>query len=212
MKANNNSFDVTGIKVDDYIVNKLNEAPTFKMDELEKLCDEQPEKSWRERYLEREEARKSRKEFMQKCKLHWGKFYVWGHIPCIEIKTPEGGSVYLSAFRNYAFQVSGTWQGENDKGATPVFGLDTFGSIVQIGRSNLSGESTKKYIIASVAMQAVQEYCLRNGYVAPDINFAGLYLAGDVEFGKFIDACYAKYCKGQVINDTVDDFDEIAAV
>jgi hypothetical protein len=151
-------------------------------------------------------------------KLSFGKFYMYeGIIPCIEINmlNEDGTTVdrtvgYLSAFRDYCFQVSGTWCGENDKGSTPVFGLDTFGHILQAGRSNCSQQETVKYFIASIAFMAVVELANKGGYIYPDdpedeiisVNYRlpsdynVIYWGANEEYKKFVDACYNRYVLG----------------
>lgn len=97
--------------------------------------------------------------------IRFGKTYLYeGTIPCIEVIVDNGEKIqkrYLSAFRDYCFQVSGTWNGEHDMGSTPIFGLDTFGSIEQRGISNINQKSTVKYFIAAVAAMAINQFAYR---------------------------------------------------
>lgn len=108
-----------------------------------------------------------------KSHLEFGKAFVeeGSQIPQIEIKVmldlPNGDKYhittkYLSAFRDYAFQVSGNEHGESDLGSTPVFGLDTFGHILQSGRSNLDTPQTQLYIMSCVALDAIRRFANHN--------------------------------------------------
>lgn len=95
------------------------------------------------------------------CNVTFGRYYTHGSIPCIEVhfkydtEEIQDRTFYLSAFRGYAFQVSFEYTGVGDVGSTPVFGLETFNSITQIGRSNLGQYETKLYFMTIAAMDAV---------------------------------------------------------
>ena len=142
-------------------------------------------------------------------KLDVGVFYMYEEvIPCIEIINKETGKIlgYLSAFRDYKFQVSGTWDGESDLGSTPVFGLETFKSVRQAGRSNLGNDSTKKFIIEACAKVAIMNFTNTKHVLYEDydkeIHFdlprkieAGTFNC-NIEWEKFIEACYSRYCEG----------------
>lgn len=126
-----------------------------------------------------------------------GRYYTYNGVPCIELIVPDmyddkEETVYLSAFRRYAFQISGTKIGSWDLGSTPVFGLGTFRSIQQIGPSNLSQVTTVKYIIHCVAMDALRNYC-NNAYgqdlIMPAVGYKSSCENND-EWNKFIDNVY----------------------
>ena len=130
-------------------------------------------------------------------------------IPCIEILKDDGKKAgFLSAFRDYSFQVSGTWDGQTDIGATPVFGLETFKTIQQTGRSNLNQETTVKYFIGTLAYSAIIKAAEVLGYwssddsdkpkvqyVCPSHYEYGTFNCNQ-EWTKFIDACYERYVLG----------------
>lgn len=126
-------------------------------------------------------------------------------------------SGWLSAFRNCCFQVSRTFDGDGDCGSSPVFGLDTFKSIQQCGCSNLSQESTIKFMIAAAAYTAINAFVDNKSdsleqvikmlehddsdeeakctiYKAPKNYFTNFVVKEErVEFEKFIYSCYKKY-------------------
>lgn len=154
---------------------------------------------------EREERRKQ---------LRFGHYYSIYNMPSITLECnydwkgnllPEGEwrtCAYLCSFRNYCWQVCGTFDGEGDYGSTPVFGLDTVGSIVQRGNSNLGQESTVKYIIGCIAMDAINNYLHswgREGVSGPRHNLG--WLGQDEEWKRFIDNCYRKYVVHEAIED-----------
>lgn len=154
-------------------------------------------------------------------KVRFGKYYAVYNMPCITLEAnwkkdwktdeitmlPEGEwrtEAYLTCFRNYAFQVCGTYDGKSDLGSTEVFGLDTFRSIVQIGTSNLSQENTVKYIIGCVAMDAVDDF-MHSIWMPDDIvgprNCYKWLIGRSEEYDKFIDNCYHKYVENVSIDD-----------
>ena len=55
-------------------------------------------------------------------KIRFGRFFFdkKNHFPTLEVITPEGKSFYLSLFRFYRIQISGTEDGEGDYGSSPV--------------------------------------------------------------------------------------------
>lgn len=142
-------------------------------------------------------------------KLDVGEFYMYADkIPCVEIINKETGKAvgYLSAFRDYKFQVSGTWEGESDQGSTPVFGLQTFRTVRQEGRSNLNNVETKKFIIEACAKVAIMNFTNRRNVFGEDYDKElhydfptkieiGTYNCNQ-EWEKFIEACYNRYCEG----------------
>ena len=59
-------------------------------------------------------------------KLIWGECKLYNdEIPVIELKVKDSDIIvgYLSPFRCYRFQVSGTFDGQGDYGCTEVIGL-----------------------------------------------------------------------------------------
>lgn len=130
-----------------------------------------------------------------KSHLEFGKAFVedGSQIPQIEIKVmldlPNGDKYhistgYLSAFRDYAFQVSGNEHGDTDFGSTPVFGLDTFGHTFQAGRSNLNTQETQLYIMSCTAFDAVRKFADHNIRVKYFIEAAFADFIGDESFKK----------------------------
>jgi hypothetical protein len=55
-------------------------------------------------------------------KIHFGKFFFnkRNKLPILEVITPDGRTFYLSLFRFYRIQVSGSEDGEGDYGSSPV--------------------------------------------------------------------------------------------
>jgi hypothetical protein len=168
------------------------------------MTEELKEKK-RRMYELRDEKGRVRMEFAQSNSLKFGSYYCIHGVPCIELIVPDNDEesikefgehkVYLSAFRRYAFQISGTRDGEWCLGETPVFGLETFSTIRQVGPSNLSQDSTEKFIIVSCAMMAIQDYCSRYSLCPPN---DALYFGGsnwrNTEWQKFIENTQ-KFCK-----------------
>ena len=149
-------------------------------------------------------AKEARTAFANENRIKFGEYYTAYGVPCIELIRPDGKKVYLSAFRRYAFQVSGTRDGEWALGETPVFGLETLGTIIQTGCSNLGQDSTEKYIIGAVAMDAVNSYCYREDYYPPSEYFS--VISDDkVEWNKFIENTrrFLKHNDGaiEIVND-----------
>ena len=147
------------------------------------------------------------------CKVNFGRYYCWGSIPCIEVimdyVDPVGSdgrkvstrTLYLSAFRKYAFQVSASHDGDWCIGDTPVFGLETLNSIQQMGPSNIGQQSTVEYITTTIALDAVHAAChypfgrdsIDNvGFVFPR-TYELIFGYGDknAEFKKFIKSVIA---------------------
>lgn len=162
---------------------------------------------------------KEKKE--RKKQIRFGKYYTVYNMPCITLESnfkrgwgeekdellPEDEwqtEAYLTCFRNYAFQVCGTYDGKSDLGSTEVFGLDTFRSIVQIGTSNLSQENTVKYIIGCVAMDAVDDF-MHSIWMPIDVvgprNCYKWLIGHSDDYDKFIDNCYNKYVKNVSIDE-----------
>ena len=159
---------------------------------------------------------------LEKNRVMFGKYFCMRGVPQIELIVPktkydEDGEevaptmtklVYLSAFRRYCFQVSMTRDGDCCLGSTPVFGLETFCSIEQRGNSNLSQDSTVRYIISTVAMDAIRDYCNHNyavsGLIMPREFFRGAL--SNPEWEKFIDATL-RFCRHEVIEDTMSEED-----
>lgn len=133
-----------------------------------------------------QQASEIRSKFAEENRVKFGKYYTaWG-VPCIELINPDGKMAYLSAFRRYAFQVSGTRDGQWSRGETPVFGLETLDTIRQVGASNLSQNSTQLYIIGAVAMDAINNYCYRENYFPPAEYYS--FIRDDKEeWNKFIE-------------------------
>jgi hypothetical protein len=130
-----------------------------------------------------------------KSHLEFGKAFVedGSQIPQIEIKVmldlPNGDKYhvstrYLSAFRDYAFQVSGNRHGETDLGSTPVFGLDTFGHILQAGTSNLGIQEAQLYIMSCTAFDAIRKFTNHNNSAKYFIECAFADFIGEGSFKK----------------------------
>lgn len=155
---------------------------------------------------------RKQKQFKQ---IRFGKYYATYGMPCVTLEAnydhddnllPDGQwktVAYLCSFRDYSWQVCGTYDGESDLGCTPVFGLDTMGSIVQRGRSNLGQESTVKYIIGCVAMDAVNNF-MHSWWM--DVDVLGPrhdwgWLSSNEAWTKFVERCYDKYVLNKKIED-----------
>ena len=126
-------------------------------------------------------------------RAEFGELLAVSGMPVLEIKTKHKTG-YLSPFRWYAFQVSATKDEQGDMGSTEVFGLETFASIEQRGRSNLRQKNTVKYFIGVMAMEAVREFCERQGEETPDWYLVCEYMR--TSFNDFIDAVYAHVFNG----------------
>ena len=148
-----------------------------------------------------------------------GKYFCIEGVPHIELIVPRTkyddedidnviGTklVYLSAFRRYCFQVSATRDGDWNLGSGPVFGLETFTTITQTGCSNLSQESTVKYIISCVAMDAIRDYCnggYGNGLNMPSTKYGKrAAFHGNPEWDRFIDETL-KFCRHEKVESTM---------
>ena len=147
-------------------------------------------------------------------KMELGEVVMKNGFPTIQVR-PEGNTEwkYLSPFRGYAFQVSG--ENGGDYGASQVIGLknlvDSYHNTAN-GRnssmycSNLSDESSVKYLMSQLAFVAVSRYAdmeTRNKeqrvYVHPGLfNYGTLRIrdnkAGE-NFDEFIDKTY-DYLRG----------------
>ena len=155
-------------------------------------------------------------------KLTFGRYYSIYGMPSITLEAnfdydgnelPEGTTRtigYLNSFRDYCFQVSGSYDGDGDYGCTPVFGLHTFGFIQQAGRSNLNQDSTVKYIISATAVDAVNnfiQYLATVCYKMPIIPITNGYSRynsdseGEKEWELFINNCFKKYVEHVDIDD-----------
>lgn len=156
--------------------------------------------------------------------MRFGKNGVYHGMPYVEIIAKERVynfkkektetkevTRYLYAFRNYCFQVCGNYEGETDKGSTPVFGLDSFKSVKQYGMSNLSDTQTSKYFIAAIAYDAIVRYIYRCADGESVLPFQiGKYCSCEfVTFDGFVDDCYKKYVLGETLKDS-NDFEEEA--
>lgn len=135
---------------------------------------------------------------MTKNSIEFGNFFISKNMPCVEIKWydkehKKNRISYLYCFRNYCFQVCGNKEGENDQGSTPVFGLDTFGSIQQRGKSNLLPKSTTLYIISCVARDALEQFARRRGLQMPKHAIGKYTLGNSKSYDLFLEATYAKY-------------------
>lgn len=144
---------------------------------------------------------------MRPYRVEFGTFKIKHHIPEIEIRIIDGinneqlQSMWLSAFRWYRFQVSGDDNGGGDYGSTPVFGLETFGSIIQQGRSNLNQENTVKYFIEAAAYDAITEFMFsvfstQDAYFRMDKPHYNTIVGSNPEWDKFIDAVYDYAARG----------------
>lgn len=144
---------------------------------------------------------------MTKNSIEFGNFFISENMPCVEIKWydkeyKKNRTSYLYCFRNYCFQVCGNKEGENDQGSTPVFGLDTFGSIQQRGKSNLLPKTTTLYIISCVARDALEQFARRRGLQMPKHAIGKYTFGSNSNYDLFLESTYAKYV------DKVTDFKE----
>ena len=137
----------------------LDRIPVIKMSELEELCSESDSDTAEESAEESKDNTKTKETNMVR-NVSFGNLVMKGNgFPCLEVKI-EGfeHTYYLSPFRGYKFQVSGTVDGSGDYGSTDAFGL---GNIVNMRRgsgtgyqSNL-GNDTDKYVLAMAAYFAL---------------------------------------------------------
>jgi hypothetical protein len=145
--------------------------------------------------------------------IEFGVFKVKYNIPEIELRIIDGinnnyvQSMWLSAFRWYRFQVSGDDNGNGDYGSTPVFGLETFGSIMQQGRSNLDQPHTVKYLIEAAAYDAISEFMfsyrfMEDAYFRMDKPHYNTIVGANPEWDKFIDSVYNYSVHGEVPENT----------
>lgn len=147
------------------------------------------------------------KEYMERHMIKFGNYFTWEGVPQIELIVPkswydteededvytdEYKKVYLSAFRRYSFQVSMGRHGSIALGESAVFGMETFTSIESRGSSNLGTESTIKYFISCVAMDAIRNYCYNSygyGLMMPNTIY-NAFIRNNDEWDKFIDNVY----------------------
>lgn len=127
-----------------------------------------------------------------------------------ETGEPEKLRYWLSAFRWYRFQVSGGPDGQGDYGSTPVFGLQTLGSIAQKGPSNYGQESTVKFIIEAVARDAIDEFMFKMGstsecYFRFEKPMYDAFIGANEYWDKFINAVYDHVVNGVELEDTPDE-------
>ena len=98
--------------------------------------------------------------------IYFGKinFYGTSKMPIIELCIDDKTVGYLSPFRGYKFQVSGTLEGQRDIGSSQVIGLgnvwnsrrdETNNKLVS---SNLSWEETRKELLKGQAMIALFQF------------------------------------------------------
>lgn len=121
-----------------------------------------------------------------------------GYMPVIKIETEDGDDFYLSPFRAYKFQVSGTFEGGGDYGSSMVVGLsncivDYFAICNgEIGRqSNCSEQRISKEILRGQAALAIMDFCR-----IENVHFVDNLLNND-DFEEFITMCY-----NMVVNET----------
>ena len=116
-------------------------------------------------------------------------------MPVLEIKVNDKVVGYLSPFRGYRFQVSGTFDGEGDYGSSEVIGLKN-AILKSTGtsddslyyRSNCNAHDTSIEMLLGLATIAVAKFCRNRNYIMPDIN---LYCWKDKHvLNDFLEACY----------------------
>lgn len=105
-------------------------------------------------------------------KIHFGKFFFnkRNGFPILEVITPEGKSFYLSLFRFYRIQVSGSEDGEGDYGSSPVIPFyDKVFADMPI--------SVKTDLIDSFARDALSRFSTYGGQelVIPHIGISSIY-------------------------------------
>ena len=148
--------------------------------------------------------------------IGFGQFFISKNMPCVEIRyydeelaelyreegkyqpDEEGYNrrAYLYCFRDYAIQLCGSITGENDLGSTPVFGLDTFASIEQMGRSNLQQKTTVLYFISCIVRDALSQFihsAYGEGLELPRHAVTPYSFGYNENYGLFLEAIYTKY-------------------
>lgn len=90
----------------------------------------------------------------------------------IAILVDESGEEvgYLSPFRKYSFQVSGTFEGQGDMGSTRVVGLmNILGSTSDVNQpANCGWDETRRELLKGMASMAIMQFCGNHGYVYRD--------------------------------------------
>lgn len=143
---------------------------------------------------------------MKKVSIKEIKFYNENIKMPIGILTDENGEEvgYLSPFRNYCFQVSGTFDGQMDLGSSKVIGLGNVWnakkSRSEIGyQTNLNWYDTKKELLKGQAALAIMSF---------ENYFGGEYKFISSNFGE------KKLSNGETVwvNDDLDWFIEEVAI
>ena len=129
-------------------------------------------------------------------KATWGELRMYENfMPVLEVKVDDKVVGYLSPFRGYRFQVSGTFEGEGDYGSSEVIGLKN-AILKSTGtsdeslyyRSNCNAHDTSIEMLLGLATIAVAKFCRNRNYIMPDIN---LYCWKDEHvLNDFLEACY----------------------
>lgn len=120
----------------------------------------------------------------------FGELRMYELHPVLEIKVNDKVVGYLAPFRGYRFQVSGTFDGEDDYGSSEVVGLKN-AILKSTGTSDDSlhyAHDTSIEMLLGLATIALAKFCRNRNYIIPDIN---LYCwKDDHVLNDFLEACY----------------------
>ena len=122
---------------------------------------------------------------MKKVTMKEIRFYGFRNMPIAVLIDENGNEVgYLSPFRNYKFQVSGTFEGDRDIGSSKVVGLGNIWNANKsrgdgIGyQSNLTWFDTKKELLKGQAALALLDF-ERHDYKVSLGSFREIKLSND---------------------------------
>lgn len=153
---------------------------------------------------------KIREDFYKNNTMKIGNYYCYEGVPYIELivpkekfkdgNNPSERTVFLSAFRKYSFQISGTYDGEIEYASTPIFGLESIVTAKQVGPSNLNNVTMQKYFIHCIAMDAIRCYCTQYNIGVPNIIYKAFKTKiENNEWYKFINNVW-RFCKNEKLD------------
>ena len=140
-------------------------------------------------------------------KIKFGKMEMYEDIPVLDLKVNEEIVGWLSPFRCYSFQVSGTKEGQNNLGSIRVVGLaNCIVENVKFGPGYITICNTKEIsmeLLSAMASLALVEFANRQKLIVPKCkwHYSNYCPEEQEEYTKFINAVYDYVLKYKKIAD-----------